>query len=218
MRISRSVRYRVAGLILGASSPWFSAPPALAAGPPPRVLQVGDTLSYAVSTGERVVLTTTRVRPLGRGLVATEQETVQPPGEKAWTTALSVIRTNDALAFEFAPGGSETLSPLVYFFAPALPHDSWLAQRVSYVDSRGRRVAYQVIARVDAIETVSSPAGKFAGCWRLDFSSTANPHDRIEAWLKPDLGIVRTQSEYHGRSIVTELTGFHLAGGAVRSR
>ncbi len=178
--------------------------------------QVGDTLSYVVSTGERVVVTTTRVRPRGREWVATEQETVRSPGEEPRTTAISVIRTADALAFEFAPHGSESLSPLVYFFAPALVHDSWLAQRVSYVDSQGQKVAYQVIARVAAIETVSSPAGIFAGCWRVDFSSTANPRDRLEAWLKPDLGIVRTQSDDHGRAIVTELTGFHLVKDAGR--
>ena len=216
MPISRSARYRLTALVLGAGSLFFPIQPAAAAGPRPGVPRVGDTLSYAVSTGERVVLTTTRVRQLGRGLVATELETVRYPGEESRTTAISVIRTDDALAFEFAPSGSETLSPLVYFFAPALPHDSWLAQRVSYVDARGRRVAYKVIAQVEAIETVASPAGTFPGCWRLDFSSTANPGDRLEAWLEPDLGIVRTQSEYRGRSIVTELTGFHLAEGAGR--
>lgn len=173
---------------------------------------VGDTLTYSVSTGERVTMRTMLVSQVGDRVVATDEETIARHGLPIHRGLLRIIRTSDALAFDLPSVNGESLSPLVFYFSRANPKDSWLAQRVSYLDATGRDVKYQVLANFDSIETINAPAGTFARCWRLTFSASSDPTDRLTVWLDPDIGIVKTQSRERGETIVTQLTSVALAG------
>lgn len=175
----------------------------------------GDSYQYALSTGERVTLEVVRVQPRSDQLVATVREARVRPGGEHEESTFDVIRTPTALALDI-PGSADNarLSPLVYFFAPAAVQDSWLAQQGVFLDAAGAAVRYQIQAKLEAIETVTGPAGTFNGCHRISYTSSLDqglPPDRvtqITLWLHPEIGIVRSYSLSRGQARVTELVQF----------
>lgn len=181
----------------------------------------GDQYRYELSTGEQVTLEVVSVRPRESQLLATMRETRMLPGGESRRATFEVIRTETSLAIDMpAPADNARLSPLVYFFAPANPEDTWLAQNGSFIDESGRHLTYRITARLEAIETIRSPAGIFEGCRRIAFSSTldeglpANRITRLTVWLHPEIGIVRSYSQTGSRTRLTELVQYRKLKGA----
>ncbi len=175
----------------------------------------GDVFRYALSSGERVTLEIVSVRQQENKVLAKVRETKVLPGGESEHATFDLIRTPTSLAIDIPPAGDNArLSPLVYFFAPANPQDSWMAQQGIFLDSAGSAVRYQVTARLEAIETVTGPAGTFEGCRRITYSSSLSdglPLDRITqltVWMHPDVGIVRSFSRTGADSRLTELVQY----------
>ncbi|MBU6427800.1 MAG: hypothetical protein KGR26_02200 [Cyanobacteria bacterium REEB65] len=203
---SRPMRCHALGLALAL----LLCSPAQASDLHPLVPAIGDTYTYSVSTGERVTLETIRVHQLGDHLVATDRELIRKKGQADRTASVDVIRTDDALAFAVSSQGDSAITPLVFFFGQANQDDSWLAQRGSYIGPSGVGVNYQILARVAALETVTVPAGTFPESWKVIFTTTRDASKHLTVWLRPDLGILRTQSNDRGQNLVTELVGYDL--------
>lgn len=186
----------------------------------------GDVFRYALSTGEHVTLEIVSVMQRDNQLLAKVRETKLLPGGESRNTTFEIIRTPTALAIDMpAAGDNARISPLVYFFAPANPHDSWTAQQGTFVDPEGSQVRYQLTARLEAIETITSPAGRFEDCRKISYASSLAeglPADRVTqltVWLHPRIGIVRSYSLTGGESRLTELVQyrkFSQAPAAVR--
>ncbi|MBM3266064.1 MAG: hypothetical protein FJZ01_00310 [Candidatus Sericytochromatia bacterium] len=175
----------------------------------------GDQFRYSVSTGEHVTLEVLRVEPRAEQLVATVRERRVWPDGTSEEAQFDLVRTAQALALDMPPAADNArLSPLVYFFASASVRDSWLAQQGVFLDPTGNQVRYQIQARVDAIETITGPAGTFPGCRRVSYTSTLDSGrspdrvTRLTLWLHPDIGIVRSYSVTGTSARLTELVGY----------
>lgn len=212
------------------AAPPTTAPGAKAAGAasgdPVFMPVAGDTFRYSLSNGERVTLEIVSVKPRDNQTVARVRESRILPGGESRNATFDLIRTPTSLAIDMpAPGDNARLSPLVYFFAPANPQDSWMAQHGTFLDGTGSPVRYQITAKLEAIETITAPAGTFEGCRRITYSSTLNdgmPAERVTrltVWLHPDIGIVRSHSRTGEESRLTELVQYQKASQAIgRSR
>ncbi|MBI6546101.1 MAG: hypothetical protein HY692_04860, partial [Cyanobacteria bacterium NC_groundwater_1444_Ag_S-0.65um_54_12] len=183
------------------------------------VPMVGDTLRYVLSNGNRADLEVISLKQHNDQLIATIRQTcLASNGDITNQGTFDVIRTEDALALDIPGAGDNArLTPLVYFFAPARLNDSWLAQQGFFLDTHGLAIRYRIMARLDAVETVTAPAGTFSGCHRISYTSTldegkaTNRVVNLTVWFKPELGIVRTYSELGGSSKVTELIDFKVS-------
>ncbi len=69
------------------------------------------------------------------------------------------------------------------------------------------RFSRQLSARVSALETVTTPAGTYYDCYRIDFNEKVFSRDTTETawteWLAPDIGVARRQSAA-GEEILVE--------------
>jgi hypothetical protein len=70
-------------------------------------------------------------------------------------------------------------------------------------------------SRIDAVEDVSVPAGKFTRCLRLDLQirdeKLGTVLARIQMWLARGVGMVKRQGQFFGVFYVQQLTSHTLA-------
>jgi|GEM_PF-2182615 hypothetical protein len=186
--------------------------------PSPAFPQVGDTLRYALSNGDSAVTRVVRVRFDDGKSYATLDETWQHGGE-CTQSRTTLIRSDDGIALE-RPQSDHRLaktSPLVCYLVAATPNDTWTAQQGLYRDTSGGITSYRLFARLEAIETVKTPAGTFPGCYRVAYfadpataTSSLTPSDLV-VWYKPELGVVRSRSQRAGETLETTLVGYDTA-------
>jgi hypothetical protein len=222
MRLPLSLRARRIACLVGILTLGFRGGPALAASAPsatiaPFTPHVGDTLRYALTNGDSYVMRVLKTRAeAGRTLALVEKTRSEASG--ASSERMTWVRTEQGMAMVLSTSDDSGMeqSPLICYVAKAAPKDMWTAQSGRYRDTEGDMTEYRIFARLEAIETVTVPAGTFAGCHRISYQATTREGDMNEAtrmvlWFKPDLGIVKTRTVQGETVTETSLTGYQTA-------
>ncbi|MBO9541598.1 hypothetical protein J7643_13505 [bacterium] len=200
-------------LALGVGAPALAAPAPRA----PFTPHVGDTMRYAITGGDSYVMRVVKTRGDDGRTLALVEETHDTPKQET-RDRLTWVRTDQGMALVLGPTNDSSMeqSPLICYLANSAPKDTWTAQSGRYRDTDGSVTEFRIFARLEAIETVTVPAGTFAGCYRIAYQAAtkgepASERTRMQLWFKPELGIVKTRSVQGETVTETTLTGYQTA-------
>lgn len=213
---------------LALAVPLFAAAlPAAAAPVSPFTPRVGDTMRYALTGGDSYVMRVVKIRAEeGRTLALVEQTHAQGGNQARGETGsggearerMTWVRTDQGMALVLGTPDDDSMeqSPLICYLAKAALRDTWTAQSGRYRDTDGAVTEFRIFARLEAIETVTVPAGTFEGCHRISYQAAtrgeeASERTRMQLWFKPDLGIVKTRSVQGDTVTETTLTSYQCA-------
>ncbi|HEY9897704.1 MAG TPA: hypothetical protein V6D00_00860 [Pantanalinema sp.] len=226
MRPSLALRARRVACLVGVLTLGHGEIPALAQDAPlaPFTPHVGDELRYALTSGDSFVMRVVKTRSEEGRTLALVEESHSQEGTEA-RERMTWVRTEQGMALVLGAPDDASMeqSPLICYVAKASPKDTWTAQSGRYRDTDGAVSEFRIFARLEAIETVTVPAGTFAGCHRIAYQAAirgegASERTRMQLWFKPDLGIVKTRSVQGETVTETALTGYRTAsfgqGGA----
>lgn len=158
---------------------------------------VGDAREYATPDGGRATLRVIRVRQEAERTVATVEQ-VSEQGARRTTRRVTWLRSPEGLALRLPGLDMLEVGPLVCYLSHAGLADTWTAQEGHYRDAAGEQVSFRLLARLEAREQVTVPAGTFSDCarvaYRLELEDEVAPRTNMWVWIKPELGIVKTRS------------------------